>query len=87
MKFKEGDNLYYINPYIFFIDFVKIEIGLIEEEELFYITNDNAYLREEDLFKDFKEAQREALTRLEKFSNQMRYNILNTKPKLDKEIS
>ncbi len=83
MKYKEGDKLYYVNPFVFFIDFVKIEMGLVENNELFYIDSVGAYLREPDLFEDLKEAQREALDRLEKYCCEMRYRILNDKPKLE----
>ena len=86
MKYKEGDKLYYVNPFVFFIDLVKIEMGLKEDDELFYIDSVGAWLREEDLFEDLKDAQRDALDRLEKHCCEMRYRILNNKPKLDKEL-
>lgn len=84
MKYKESDQLYYINPFVFFIDLVKIEMCVKEDGyELFYIATPGTYLREEDLFKNLKDAQREALIRLEKHCCEMRYRILNNKPKLD----
>jgi hypothetical protein len=86
MKFKEDDILYYINPVVFNIELVKIDMAYIEGEELYYIDSTNAYLREPDLFEDLKDAQRESLKRLEKYCCEMRYRILNDKPEFHEGI-
>jgi len=82
MKYNSGDILYFVNPFVFTIDKVKIEMGVLEEGELFYIDNIGAYLKEEDLFVNLKDAQKYALENLNKFYNECRYYILNDMPKL-----
>jgi len=83
MKYSEGDILYYVNPVVFFIDKVKIEMGILENNEIFYIDQVGAWLREEDLFTDLIEARTEAIEKLEQFSCDMRWRILNDNPKID----
>jgi len=85
MKYKEGDILFYVNPFVFIIEKVKIEMGILEKGELFYIDDIGAYLREEDLFNNLKEAQKYALNQLDKFYTECRWHILNEKPQLFEE--
>ena len=86
MKYKSGDILYYTSPFVFIIEVVKIDMGYKEDDgKLFYMTSEGAYLNEWDLFENFKEAQVDAMNKLNKFYHESRYNILNNVPKLDKE--
>ncbi len=87
MKYKSEDILYYVNPFIFNIEVVKIDMAYKEEDDkLYYIDSTGAYLNEWDLFENFKEAQAEALNKLNKFYHESRFNILNNKPKMDRGL-
>ena len=87
MKYKSGDILMYVNPFVFFIDKVKIEYAYKEEDgTIMYIDHTGAYLKEEELFKTWKEAQVYALELLDKFICDCRYHILNTKPTMGEEF-
>lgn len=81
MKYQEGDILYYVNPFVFEIDKVKIEMALNENGELFYIDDVGAYLKEYDLFRNLEEAKIEALTRLNKFYREVQTKITKTSDK------
>ncbi len=87
MKYKSDDILYYVNPFIFNIEVVKIEIAYKEDDgALIYIDSNEAYLAEEDLFDKYKDARIDALEKLNKFYHEQKYNILNNKPQLDKGL-
>lgn len=83
MKYKEDDILFYVNPVVFFIEKVKIKMGILEDNDNFYIDSSGAWLREGDLFTDLKEAKTNAIKRLEKFSCEMRWHILNDKLEIE----
>jgi hypothetical protein len=84
MKFTSGELLYYVCPFIFTIEKIRVDMAVKEDDSsIYYIDNIGAYLREEDLFADLEEARENALDKLEKFFYERRYIILNTKPKLD----
>lgn len=83
MKYKEGDILYYVNPFVFIIDKVQVEFAYQEDDlTIYYIDSFGAYLLEDDLFKTLKEAQKDALKKLDKFILECRYHILNDIPQL-----
>lgn len=88
MKYKSDDILYYTSPFVFTIEVVKIEIAYKEDDDtLFYISSEGSYLNEWDLFENFKEAQVDAMNKLNKFYHESRFNILNkSKPKLNKGL-
>jgi len=87
MKYSSGDILYYVNPFVFFIDVVRIDYAYKEEDgTVYYIDHTGAYLREEELFKSFSQAQKKAFQLLEKFTHECKYNILNNKPQLREEL-
>lgn len=87
MKYKNNDILYYVSAFIFAIEVVRIDMAYKEEDgTLYYIDSSGAYLTESDLFDDFKEAQVDALNKLNKFYHENRYHILNNKPKMDKGL-
>ena len=84
MKFHDGDKLYYVCPFIFTIDRVRVDMAVQEDDNsIYYIDHIGAYLPEQDLFADFKEAQRNALNKLNKFVYECKYKILNNKPHLE----
>lgn len=86
MKYSSGDLLYYVCPFIFTIYRVRIDLVVREDDKsIYYIDHLGAYLREENLFDDFLEAQRDALNKLEKFVHGCRYRILNHKPHMEGE--
>lgn len=83
MKYISGDILYYVNPFVFIIEQVQIEMGILEGGELFYIDSIGAYLQEQDLFKNLRDAQKYALEQLEKFYTECRWHIINDRPNLE----
>ncbi len=86
MKYKIGDILYYVSPFLCIIE--KVKIDMIYEEtngKIYYIDSSGAYLIEEDLFDNYQYAQVNALAKLEKIYDKVRYNILFVKPELNKE--
>jgi len=86
MKYKSGDVLYYVCPFVFIIEKVNIEMLMQEEDgTIFYIDRSGAYLREHDLFDKFKDAQIDAFNKLNKFYHEKRHEILNSKPKFSKD--
>lgn len=83
MKFKVGDILYYVNPFIFVIDKVQIEFTDYDNGQLFYIDAVGAYLAEHDLFERLEDAKGHAMTRLQDFYDRKQNEIWKTNPKLD----
>ena len=84
MKFSSDDILYYVCPFIFTIDKIKVNIGVRENDGvIYYIDQIGAYLREEDLFEDLEEARQYAIGKLIKFYDEKYLEILNNKPKFD----
>lgn len=86
MKYAENEILYYVCPFSFIIELVKIEIGLKEIDGLYYIDESGAYLKEENLFRDISDAQEHAFKLLTKFYYEKTYHILYDKPKRGKEL-
>lgn len=87
MKYEAGDILYYVNPFVFVIEKVQIEYSYKEYDgTLYYIDETGAYLREEELFRTWGDAQKHALELLEKFICDCRYQILNVKPSFGEEL-
>lgn len=80
MKFKEEDKLFYINPFVFTIEKVEIQMGILEEVEgekkIFYIDDSGAYLAEENLFKDLEDAKEYALDLLDLFYQKRKLEII-----------
>ena len=86
MKFNSGDILYYICPFIFTIEKVKIDMVVKEADGTFYyIDQTGAYLHEGDLFVKLKEAQMDANNKLNKFCHEKRYEILNKIPTFEED--
>lgn len=76
MKFNVGDILYYINPFVFTIEKVKIDfIHSFEDGTIGYVEQTGAYLAEEDLLDNLQEATNKAIAMLNKFY-QKRYDNL-----------
>lgn len=81
MKYKTSDILYYVCPFVFIIEKVKISLAVKEEDNrIYYIDHSGAYLEENDLFDNLKEARMDALQKLRKFYEESKYRILNDKP-------
>lgn len=74
MKYKKGQNLYYVCPFTFSIHEITIAIVLLEGEK-HYIDTGGAYLKEQDLFKNLYEAKIDAMEKLNKFYIQKVYEI------------
>lgn len=82
MKFKPGDILYYVNPYVFTIEKVLIEFVDDNIDETHYIDYAGAYLKEWDLFSRIEEAKGHALQLLEKFYGEKQNEIWKSDPGL-----
>ena len=86
MKFKENSILYYINPFVFIIEKVKVSMAVKEQTGIYYIDKTGAYLKEEDLFETLNEAKQYAFQKLDEFYYKKRMEISNSKPQLDKGL-
>ena len=86
MHFKENDILYYVCPFTFIIEKVKINMGVKEKTGIYYIDQSGAYLFENNLFKYLAEAKQNALLKLDEFYYMKRMDIATNKPKIDKEF-
>jgi hypothetical protein len=86
-KYKVGDELYYINPFVFIIEKVRIEF--VEEDTetglYFYVDWTGAYLSEFDLTRTLPDAKQLALDYLNRFYRQREHEILHANPQLDFE--
>lgn len=83
--FKPGEELYYVNPFMFHIDKVLIEFIEYDEEvqQTFYIDHCGAYLAEFHLFRDLGSAQQVAFSMLNDFYQLKLHEIMIAKPELD----
>lgn len=82
--YKPGDILYYVNPFVFFIDKVMIQFvdPQIEQNRIYYIDNIGAYLLEEHLTPDLAKAKGMAMLMLNDFIERKQYEIWNANPEL-----
>ncbi len=81
MKFKENEILYYVCPFLFTIELIKVEMAVKEEKYLYYIDETGAYLKEENLHDNIFSAQEYAYNQLTKFFDKKTKEILNSNPK------
>lgn len=87
MKYQAGEVLYYVNPFVFDIEAVRIDMGYKEDDGMiYYIDHTGAYLHEFDLFRKLTEAQDYALELLEKFYNKRQKEIFFNKPEFREEL-
>lgn len=86
MKFKSDDILYYVDPFIFTMEKLKMDMAVKENKNLYYIESKGAYLKEENLFRNLNDAKRDAFNKLNKFWNDKRQEIIRSNPKLEGEI-
>lgn len=80
MQFESGEILFYVDPFSFTIDLVKIDYLYSDYIGDFYIENTGAYLKEEDLFRTLQQAQKEAINRLGQFYQKKMFEIQNRTP-------
>lgn len=85
MKYKEGQYLYYVNPFIFTIEVVEISFPYVDELGEWYIDSTGAYLAEHDLFDNLDLAKHKALERLNKFYSEKLHEIQNKIPEQEKD--
>lgn len=78
-KFREGDKLIYVNPFIFLLEKVQVEFSVIEHDRLYWIDSAGAYLAEENLFFKLDDAKQHAHNLLDKFYIKHRQIIDNYK--------
>lgn len=81
MKYVIGDELYYIDPFVFQI--YKIKIAFMHDE--YYCDDSYAMFEEKHLFNNIHDARKEALLMLEKFYKQKIIEIKYIDPDVDIE--
>ena len=86
MKFKETDILYYICPFTFTIELIKVSIAVKENKDLYYIDQSGAYLREDTLHDNIFSAQESAYKQLSQFFHEKTQEILYQIPKKIKDL-
>lgn len=69
MMYNIGDILYYVNPFVFTVTQVEIVEIVNDDEDVFYIEADGAFLIEKDLYLTLEEAIFEAIQLLNHFYN------------------
>lgn len=79
MKFSTPCYLYFVCPFTFTIDLISIDYGYKENNIIYYITSEGAYLKEEDLFPNLEEAKGRAFTNLRHFYSNKLQEILHKK--------
>jgi hypothetical protein len=86
-KYKTGDLLYYVNPFVFVID--RVSISFVDPElqrgMLYYIDTAGAYLLEENLFSELGDAKQQAFKMLDDFSTRKRHEIVHANPEYIEE--
>lgn len=75
MMYEDGEELYYVCPCVFIIEKVKISMAVQELNCLYYIDHTGAYLREENLFRDFLNAKKNAFKKLNEFYNEKQQSL------------
>ena len=85
MKFKDNDILYYVCPFLFTIELIKVEMAVKEGKYIYYIDQIGAYLLEENLHDNIFSAREYAYKQLVKFFNKKEQEILNSNP-INKEL-
>lgn len=86
-KYKEGEELYYVCPFVFIIEKVKICFVDVNEDngELHYIEQTGGYLKEWDLVRTLPEAKAKAREYLQRFVRIKEQEIKTANPTLDME--
>lgn len=77
MKFKDGQSLYYVNPFVFEIERVTVQIAVAEIDGIYYIDEVGAFLAERDLFEFKDDAKQQALAYLRDFALRTEHKIYN----------
>lgn len=84
-KFKAGDIVLYVNPFVFTIEVVNLEILYEDDLGTYWIDSDGAYLQEQDLHKTLESAKNDALNKLQRFYNQKLHEIKTQQPLMNEE--
>lgn len=82
MKFKAGDILYYVNPFVYTIEQILVQFPDTNNGHQYYVDNDGALLAEWDLFERLEDAKGHALQLLEKFYVEKQNEIWKARPEL-----
>ena len=80
MKFKDNDILYYVYPFTYTIELVKVTMAVKEGRFLYYIDEVGAYLLEDQLYDNIFSAQEGAYKQLSEFFKKKTFEILNSNP-------
>lgn len=80
MKFQENDILYYVCPFQFSIELIKVVMAVKEGNYLYYIDEVGSYLKEENLFTNVYDARENAHKKLSNFYYKKSYEIIHIVP-------
>lgn len=86
MKFSVPCTLYYVCPFIFNIEKVKVNMGVQESDGIYYIDQTGAYLKEENLFDNIFDAQEHAFKILTTFYYKKTHEILYHNPEIREDM-
>lgn len=86
MKFKENDILYYVCPFTYIIELIKVSMVVKEGKDLYYIDQTGAYLKEDTLHDNIFSAQESAYKQLSKFFQEKTQEILYKIPNEIKDL-
>ena len=87
-KYKLGDILYYISPFVFTIEKVLIEfidINKVEPQKVYYVDSNGGYFLECNLVDNLFDAKVLANKYLNRFFVEKSHEILNSNPELNIE--
>lgn len=85
MKFEDNSVLYYVNPFVFNIEKVRVDNAFIGQDGfIYYWDNTGAIVEEKQLFKTVEGAKNQALRELEKFYKLKKHEINNCSPRISK---
>lgn len=83
MKFKEGDIVYYVNPFVFDIELIKLDFLYKDENGIYWIDSTGAYIAENDVSTTLEEAKEKAIKYLDRFCKQKTLEIYYSNPKME----
>lgn len=82
-KFKSGDILYYVNPFVYTIEKIMVCFLDTNNGHQYYVEHEGALLAEWDLFLDLTEAKNHAQALLDKFYLEHTKLIQRANPELE----
>lgn len=78
MRFKIGQSLFYVNPFVFTIEKVIVQFTDTDDNNpkvIYYIDDEGAWLAEHDLVETIAEAKRKAMDYLQRYYRERQRDI------------